>query len=621
MVQGQIFKATYSGVPVYEMLCNDVAVMRRQVDSYLNATQILKVANFDKPHRTRILEREVQTGEHEKVQGGYGKYQGKHFGTWIPFDRALALAKQYNVDDSLKPIFDFVKGGESPPLAPKHNTTSSVRLPKPREPRGRKRAKPQDEPEDDISQLSDASNMTPSPMFRAATDSKKMEECVLSPSYHKRVRRREEDKNHGNEEHHAQVLLEHFISGNGGIPDLLIYPPYNLDVNVIIDDEGHTSLHWAAAMGRLKVVKLLMQMGADIYRVNYKGQTALMRSVLFTNNFDGKTFQELLHMLQKTMFNIDKKDQTVFHHVALTASSKAKIQASRYYMECLIEKLRHRSELISILNVQDVCGDTALTISARIGNKKLVRLLVDAGASTEVANEEGMTSQDYLEHTKPRDEHETRDRLRQKVESLSDIILSNNQTESAPAISHLFDGFAGSYERDLMQKEQVVREKKLELKTKQKRLAQTLAMLDHGNWDSEMLAEAERSSHQLEIRLRKLWHYSQKLKLARLIKEKEEERSTVLLPASSLQSLPSSSEDSLSQKVAELNTQLSGLQSSRRTMVDDIIKLHARAPAKRYQDYKRLISTCCSVAYENVDSMLPSLLALFDETNVPATSI
>jgi hypothetical protein len=74
----QIFKATYSGVPVYEMMCNGIAVMRRRTDAFMNATQILKVARFDKPKRTRILEREVQTGPHEKVQGGYGKYQGKH---------------------------------------------------------------------------------------------------------------------------------------------------------------------------------------------------------------------------------------------------------------------------------------------------------------------------------------------------------------------------------------------------------------------------------------------------------------------------------------------------------------------------------------------------------------
>lgn len=53
--------------------------MRRKSDSWLNATQILKVAGFDKPQRTRVLEREVQKGEHEKVQGGYGKYQGQSY--------------------------------------------------------------------------------------------------------------------------------------------------------------------------------------------------------------------------------------------------------------------------------------------------------------------------------------------------------------------------------------------------------------------------------------------------------------------------------------------------------------------------------------------------------------
>lgn len=79
----QIFKATYSGVPVFEMICKGIAVMKRRSDSSLNATQILKVAEFDKPQRTRILEREVQTGEHEKVQGGYGKYQGKDQGIFL----------------------------------------------------------------------------------------------------------------------------------------------------------------------------------------------------------------------------------------------------------------------------------------------------------------------------------------------------------------------------------------------------------------------------------------------------------------------------------------------------------------------------------------------------------
>src|SRR5947209_8661511 len=52
--------------------------MRRRHDDWINATHILKAAGFDKPARTRILEREVQKDVHEKIQGGYGKYQGTH---------------------------------------------------------------------------------------------------------------------------------------------------------------------------------------------------------------------------------------------------------------------------------------------------------------------------------------------------------------------------------------------------------------------------------------------------------------------------------------------------------------------------------------------------------------
>jgi len=66
-------QAVYSGVSVYEMEINNIAVMRRRSDSWLNATQILKVAGVDKGKRTKVLEKEVLTGEHEKVQGGYGK--------------------------------------------------------------------------------------------------------------------------------------------------------------------------------------------------------------------------------------------------------------------------------------------------------------------------------------------------------------------------------------------------------------------------------------------------------------------------------------------------------------------------------------------------------------------
>ncbi|KAI2641298.1 apses-domain-containing protein [Xylaria nigripes] len=88
------------------MEVNDVAVMRRRNDSWLNATQILKVARIEKGKRTKILEKEIQTGEHEKVQGGYGKYQG----TWIRFERGVEVCKQYHVEELLRPLLTYDMG-------------------------------------------------------------------------------------------------------------------------------------------------------------------------------------------------------------------------------------------------------------------------------------------------------------------------------------------------------------------------------------------------------------------------------------------------------------------------------------------------------------------------------
>ena len=72
----QALTSTCLQVPVFEFNVEGNHVMRRRQDDWINATHILKVADYDKPQRTRILEREVQKGVHEKVQGGYGKYQG-----------------------------------------------------------------------------------------------------------------------------------------------------------------------------------------------------------------------------------------------------------------------------------------------------------------------------------------------------------------------------------------------------------------------------------------------------------------------------------------------------------------------------------------------------------------
>ncbi|KAF5393976.1 hypothetical protein D9757_000333 [Collybiopsis confluens] len=416
-----IFKATYSGIPVYEMMCKGVAVMRRRSDAWLNATQILKVAGFDKPQRTRVLEREVQKGEHEKVQGGYGKYQG----TWIPLERGLVLAKQYNCEHLLKPIIDFQPAAKSPPLAPKHLVSTGAGVSRPSRRThadgpaavvntrsSRRQVQSLDPASDDQETLSVAvsedGSMTPSPS--EASSSSRTPSPINSPEpyssngINSRRRRRSVDNGQDNGHHsvsdaraYGDQILEYFISDTNQVPAILINPPIDFDPNMAIDDDGHTALHWACAMGRIRIVKLLLTAGADIFKVNKAGQTPLMRSVMFANNYDVRKFPELYELLHRSTLNIDNYNRTVFHHVVDVAMSKGKSHAARYYMETILTRLAdYPKELADVINFQDEDGETALTMAARCRSKRLVKILIDHGADPKIVNNDGKSTEDYI---------------------------------------------------------------------------------------------------------------------------------------------------------------------------------------------------------------------------------
>ena len=77
--------------------------MRRVSDNYFNVTQILKLAEYPKTKRSAIVANEVSNWVHEKVQGGYGKYQG----CWISMDLARVLAQRHGVETLLEPMLLF----------------------------------------------------------------------------------------------------------------------------------------------------------------------------------------------------------------------------------------------------------------------------------------------------------------------------------------------------------------------------------------------------------------------------------------------------------------------------------------------------------------------------------
>ncbi|TIA90143.1 hypothetical protein E3P99_01696 [Wallemia hederae] len=464
----RIYSAVYSGVGVYEAMIRGIAVMRRRADGYMNATQILKVAGVDKGRRTKILEKEILAGLHEKIQGGYGKYQG----TWIPFERGRELAVAHNCDHILAPIFDF---------NPSAITSAGGRTAKSPNKRGRPQNEalvgrsgggggpsqgnahmhPNAQAGQAYAQASGQGHFSPglqvhhnslvnlhnartSGIYVGGTDDPnddglgRKEKLPGSTNTSNSVSHAKKPYQppQGTSAHiltrtqHSLTALFQNASGSDTMPDsIAILDTTNgaLHPDLAIDELGHTALHWAASLGRIANVHHLLTKGADAARGNIAGESALERSVLVNDNYDKKTFTQLLQALGHSIRVIDKTGRSILHHIALISAVAGRAPSARYYMEHLLEYIAkyENGDFKSIVDLQDEHGDTALNISARVGNRHLVKMLVDAGANKTVVNKLGLKASDFG----------VEDEVSFEMDNYVDISLNIDSLQSLNAVS------------------------------------------------------------------------------------------------------------------------------------------------------------------------------------------
>ncbi|PWN46062.1 hypothetical protein IE81DRAFT_308122 [Ceraceosorus guamensis] len=171
--------------------------------------------------------------------------------------------------------------------------------------------------------------------------------------------------------------------------------------DTVIDDHGHTALHWAAALARLPLVNMLLSLppprGADPHIGNHAGETALHRAVLVTNAYDGSAFPALLAALSASLHTRDFKRRTLIHHIALVSALKGRAAPARYYLACVLEHIaKHEGgKHAALVDAQDEEGETALGIVARIGNAGMCKMLLDVGARKDIANNLGLRPKDW----------------------------------------------------------------------------------------------------------------------------------------------------------------------------------------------------------------------------------
>ncbi|KAB5525574.1 hypothetical protein GE09DRAFT_1151802 [Coniochaeta sp. 2T2.1] len=398
-----VYSATYSGIPVWEFQFGaDLKehVMRRRHDDWINATHILKAAGFDKPARTRILEREVQKDVHEKIQGGYGKYQG----TWIPLEHGEALAHRNHIFERLRPIFEFQPGNESPPPAPRHASKPKAPKAKPAVPKWNSAPIAEEYEPSDVHMHDDDTpdNLTVASASYIAEDDRFDPSQYSQGTGHRKRRREEEIQDMSDQQHaiYGDELLDYFLLSRNSRPALRPDPPTNFRPDWTIDNQGHTSLHWACAMGDIDVVRQLKRFGANLAALNVRGETPFMRAVNFTNCYDKQTFPHIMKELFTTVDARDSIGYTVLHHAVTMKSGRITSHScSRYYLDNILNRLTETHDATSVqmlMDAQDNEGNTAVHLAAMRDARKCIRALLGRGASTDIPNNEGVRAEDLI---------------------------------------------------------------------------------------------------------------------------------------------------------------------------------------------------------------------------------
>lgn len=503
--------------------------MRRCDDDWVNATQILKLCDFPKAKRTKILEKGVQNGQHQKVQGGYGRFQG----TWIPLNDARNLAKEYGITSELVPVL-YIDIDDPNLIIPKKlkpgTTPTSVKGTTPVKRKYIKKT-PKETPKkqrvEEIPQLSvyvpeffssvgnsqghhqtddssvgmhmpqvqmpqnrngsihDYSQMSGINEHLSADNSFKtydnylvqagpgfssqqqMLQQLLQPHQQSHLIQNhypdvldntsgmdpmtlqhhlyqsnlksalshatnetnwsQEDQNRDSdtsissgdvknamgylEPTHAAQMLRYFSEDNLPIPLFIYNPTPDFDINDAIDDEGHTTLHWAASIGDLNLVLLVLSKGANPLVVSNYGMNPLSKCITFNNCYDLANFQNVLNALEACLIHTDINGRTPLHYVCQFSKVRSKLTSLLHYTERMFKKIitiaGHRTNngldlFHNVLNHQDINGDTCLHLAARSACPEIYQYFLRHGARDDLSNSIGELAKQLILRVVPR---------------------------------------------------------------------------------------------------------------------------------------------------------------------------------------------------------------------------
>jgi len=444
-----------------------------------------------------------------------------------------------------------------------------------------------------------------------------------------RKRKREEPIQNSIEQAHvlwADELLDYFmVSNESDVPKP--EPPPNFQADWLIDTDGHSGMHWAAAMGDVEVMKQLKRFGGNLGAENIRSETPLMRAVMFTNCMDKQTMPAVVKELIGTVDKVDHCDSTAIHHAAAITASRNKHQCSRYYLDIILNKMQETFEpeqIQRLLDARDVNGNTAIHLAAQNKARKCVRALMGRGASTDIPNNEGQTAEDIIQEL-----NANRSRERHPQASSSPFAPDSNrhknvydefpeetshhtvahhseaamsvESKITPLVLEKFRELAASFDDELIDKDQSEKEAKRLLNTTHVELAQIRNDLQEFSYPRSEKDEQQNIEQlaQLDQNVTSLIEQQQQLQLFARSQHEESKQNGHM-----------SQGDDIAER-AMLARMLNEQQNKRQKLVGQYKDALSMAGAgEKGEQYRRLISKCVDTDAENidVDNMLEQLV-------------
>ncbi|KAI8841436.1 hypothetical protein BJ741DRAFT_594153 [Chytriomyces cf. hyalinus JEL632] len=358
----------HGGVKVVELTHAGHSVMRRLSSNLsVNGTHILLLAGvIDKVRRSRILDEKcISLGwPHEKVQGGSGRFQG----TWMGTKHALELAAEFNVQEIVQQLVDYVPAPDAQ-FVP-HSTSSTPLNLSPQLPsrRGLKRKADAESPQTKkmiIANLSEeeADDVDSDDMMSSEEDRE-----VFAPPNPKKPADTKDSIQAASHEYLISLFLPQKLTSTDPIPS-------SVDVSMPIDSKGNTAIHWAASLGHVETLRKLLAANstnpdsADSNTkkllLNFALETPLMSAMRLANNYARQSFRSILELLgTESLSAKDCTNQTLLHHAAaLAGSSSSGKSACIYYVSTLAQVLKDSNvSAAPWVDRRDWNGETAVDI-------------------------------------------------------------------------------------------------------------------------------------------------------------------------------------------------------------------------------------------------------------------